>query len=386
MVRDGQRIRVTAQLIKASTDQHLWAETYERDLGDALALQSDIASAIAKQVQAQLTAGQQAQLHSAHPVNPQAYDAYLRGSFHLYNNSLADPVSLNQAKVSFEEAVSKDPNFSNAYSGLADTYIYLVFNGQVTPEEGYSRAHQAVQRSLELDPDNPEAHDVLGMLRWRVDNDWKAADQAFAHSLELSPSYSCAHEDRAAFLAFMGRAKEAEEEFEKSLQLDPTATSIAMEISFQLRDWDRLVESGMREVAGNPKHWKMHAYLGYGFEGQGKLPEAMAEYQKAVDLSNGNPEAKASLGHAYALIGNRTQAGKILRELEQKWKSGQVSPYLAATVYAGLGNKDKAIELLEQASREKSLDVGWTLKPDPRIDNLRSDPRFRDLLHRNNLN
>jgi tetratricopeptide (TPR) repeat protein len=130
----------------------------------------------------------------------------------------------------------------------------------------------------------------------------------------------------------------------------------------------------------------MHANLGTGFEGTGKLPEAIAEYQKAVDLSDGNLDAKASLGHAYAVIGNKVQAEKILRELEQKSANGQASPYLAATIYAGLGNKEKAFELLEQAFREKSLDVGWMLKPDLRTNSLRSDPRFNDLLHRTGLN
>jgi TolB-like protein/Flp pilus assembly protein TadD len=388
VVRDGQRIRVTAQLINAATDQHLWAETYDRDLGDALALQSDVTSAIAKQVQAQLTSGQQAQLRSARPVDPHAYDAYLKGSYHLYNTPLTDLASLNQAKVFFEEAIQRDPNFSGAYSGLANAYLYLVFfgQGQISAEEGYRRAKEADRKALELDPSNAEANEVLGMLHWRVDHDWNAADRAFIHSLELSPSYSCAHEDRALFLAFMGRSKEALEELEKSKQLDPTATSLALPVYFQLRDWDHLVEFGIREVASNPKDWTMHANLGTGFEGTGKLPEAIAEYQKAVDLSDGNLDAKASLGHAYAVIGNKVQAEKILRELEQKSANGQASPYLAATIYAGLGNKEKAFELLEQAFREKSLDVGWMLKPDLRTENLRSDPRFNDLLRRTGLN
>ena len=385
VIREGQRVRVTAQLINASTDQHLWAETYDRDLGDALALQSDVAWAIVKQVQAQLTSGQQAQLRSARPVDPQAYDSYLKGSYHLYNTPLTDPASLNQAKVQFEDAVRRDPNFSGAYSGLANAYLYLAVFGQISTEEGYRRAKEADRKALDLDLNNVEAHEVSGVLAWRVDHDWDAADRAFDHSLALSPSYSCAHEDRALFLAFRGRSQEALEELEKSKQLDPTATALALPVYFQLRDWNHLVEYGIREVASNPKDWTMHSFLGTGFEGTGKLPEAIAEYQKAVDLSNGNLDAIASLGHAYAVIGNKVQAGKILRELEQKSTRGQASPYLAATVYAGLGNKEKAFELLEQAFREKSLDIGWTLKPDLRTENLRSDPRFTNLLRRSGL-
>jgi TolB-like protein/DNA-binding winged helix-turn-helix (wHTH) protein/Flp pilus assembly protein TadD len=384
VVRSGQRVRVTAQLIRASADQHLWAETYERDFSDSLRLQTDVAEAIAQQVRAQLTSEQQAQFRSARPVDPQAYDAYLKGSYYLYNSQITVPGPLNQAKDYFEEAIRRDPNFSRAYSGLANAYIYLVFfgQGQISAEEGYKYAKEANRKALELDPENAEAYDVLGQLDWHADFDWSAADRAFNQSLTLAPSYSCAHEDRAMFLAFMGRPAEALAEVEKSKQVDPSATSIELAVYFQLRDWSRLVENGIREATSNPNEWTVHANLGAGFEGMGKLPEAIAEYQRAIDLSNGSLDAIASLGHAYAVIGNRVGAEKILRGLEQKSKKGQASPYLAATIYAGLGNKDRAFELLEEAYREKSLDVAWTLRPDLRTDNLRSDPRFQNLLRR----
>ncbi len=384
VVRSGQRLRITAQLIRASADQHLWAETYERDLGDALTLQSDVAGAIAQQVRAELTSDRQAQSYSLRPVDPQAYDAYLKGSYYLYNSQITVPGPLNQAKTYFEEAIRKDPNFSPAYSGLANSYVFLVFfgQGQIPAEEGFKRAKDADRKALELDPENAEAYDVLGQLAWHADFDWSAADRAFSKSLALSPSYSCAHEDRAMFLAFMGRSAEALAEVEKSKQVDPLATGVELAVYFQLRDWSRLVENGIREAASNPSDWTVHANLAAGFEGIGKLPEAIAEYQKASDLSNGSLDVIASLGHAYAVIGNRAEAEKILRALEQKSKKGQASPYLAATIYAGLGNKEKALELIEQAYREKSLDIAWSVKPDLRTDSLRSDPRFQNLLRR----
>lgn len=387
VVRSGQRVRITAQLIRASADQHLWAETYERDLGDALRLQSDVAGAIAQQVRAKLTSEQRAKFRSARPVDPQAYDAYLKGSYYLYNSDTSVPGPLKQAKVNFEEALRKDPNFSPAYSGLANAYLYLVLYGQgeVSKEEGFAKAKEDVSKALDLDPDNPEAYDVLGQLKWRADLDWNAADRAFNRSLALSPSYSCALEDRTLFLAFMGRSAEALAEIEKSKQVDPEATYLDLGVYFQLRDWSRLVDAGFRESSANPTEWTAHASLGTGLEGGGRLPEAIAEYQKAVDLSNGNLDALASLGHAYAVIGNKGAAEKILRKLEQASKMGQASPYLAATIYAGLGNKDKAFDLLEQAYRGKSLDIAWTLKPDLRVDSLRADRRFQDLLRRTGL-
>ncbi len=388
VVRSGQRMRITAQLIRASSDQHLWAETYDRDLGDGLQLQSDVAAAIAQQVRVELTSesasARQAPVHSPRPVDAQAYDAYLKGSYYLYNSQITMPGPLNQARDYFEEAIRRDPKFSAAYSGLANSYVYLVFfgQGQLSAEKGWKAAGEADRKALGLDPDNAEAYDVLGQLNWHADFDWNAADRAFSHSIALSPNYSCAHEDRAMFLAFMGRSAEALAEVEKSKQLDPSASGIEPEVYFQLRDWPHLVESAMREASSNPGEWTAHAKLGAGLEGMGKLPEAITEYQKAVELSNGSSDAIASLGHAYAVIGNRVQAEKILRGLERTSKQGQASPYLAATIYAGLGNKDKAIELIEQAYREKSLDVAGLLKSDLRTDNLRSDLRFQNLLHR----
>jgi len=386
VIRSAQRVRITAQLIHASTDHHLWAETYERDIGDALRLQSNIAQAITVQVQAQLTPQLEAHFRSARPVNPESYEAYLKGRYYIYNHQFTMPGPLNQAKTHFEEAIKKDPSFSSAYSGLADSYLYLVFygQGQMPAADGYKLARQAAQKALELDENNGEAYDVLGELSLHADLDWDAAERAFKQSLALAPSFSCAHEDRAIFLAFRGLREEALAGIEKSKQIDPGPNSglAELEVYFQLRDWEHLVKAGQREAASNPDEWAVHAHLGVGYEGTGRLPEAIAEYQKALELSNGNFDQIASLGHAYAVMGRRAEAQRLLRGLEQKVKAGQASPYLAATIYAGLGKKDRAFQLIEEAYREKSLDVSGILKPDLRTDNLRTDPRFEDLLHR----
>jgi TolB-like protein/DNA-binding winged helix-turn-helix (wHTH) protein/Flp pilus assembly protein TadD len=386
VVRSWQRVRVTAQLIRGSADQHLWAETYDRDLGDALQLQSDVARAITEQVRAKLTPELKAQFSTSRSVDPEAYDSYLRGRYHIYNESFTDPKSLNQAKDSFEEAIRRDPNFSAAYSGLAETYICLVWfgNGEITAADGYRLARNAVQRALELDPNNGEAYDALGELNWHADLDWKAAEQSFNKAIALAPSFSCAHENHAMLMALMGHRDEALRELEKVQQIDPGPDSAGIDLAvyLQLRDWEHLLESSRADLVSDPSNADLHLYLGIALEGKGKLTEAIAEYQKAIELSNGATDSVAYLAHAYAVIGNRAEAKKLLRNIEENSKS----PYYAATIYASLGQKDKAMELIEKAYSEKSSELAWDVKFDLRTDNLRSDPRFEDLLRRTRLN
>ena len=386
IVRSGQRVRITAQLIRAPADQHVWAETYERDLGDVLRLQSDVAQAITQQVRAQLTPELREQFGAAKAVDPAAYEAYLKGRYYLYNQSFSDPISLNQAKANFEEAIRKDPNLSPAYSGLGETYLGLVWfgRGQISAADGYRSARGLVQRALELDPNNGEAYDSLGELKWHADLDWNAAERSFEKSLALAPSFSCAHEDRAMLMAQMGHRDEALKELEKVKQIDPGPDSagIASAVYLQLRDWEHLREASRADLVSDPNSADLHLYLGIAFEGTDKLPEAIAEYQKAVELSDGAPDSVAYLAHAYAVIGNRAEAEKILRKIEEESKLGKASSYYVATIYAGLGQKDKALELIEKAYSEKSTELAWDVKFDLRTDNLRSDPRFQNLLQR----
>ena len=384
VMRSGNHVRITAQLLHAPTDKHLWAESYERDLGDVLRLQSQVAQAIAVQVRAQLTPQQQARFRSAGSVNPDAYEAYLRGRYYLSNQfTMAEP--LNMAKSYFEESIRKDPGFALAYSGLADSYVWSAFFGQVqSPDRTYRSAKEALRKALELDDSIGEAHDTLGLLSWRSEWNWNAAEREFNRAIALAPSYSCAHEDRAVYLSFMGRRAEALAEIAKSSELDPGPSSAMAEsaVYYQLRDYQSLVEASRMGVVSYPNEWVEHNSLGVGYEGTRKLLEAISEYQKAIEMSNGNLDPTAALAHAYAVIGRRAEAEKILRDLERKSKSGYVSPYIMATVYAGLGEKDKAFDFLERAYQERSLDVSWFLKADLRIDNLRSDPRFQDLVRR----
>ena len=383
VTRSGLRVRITAQLIHAPTDHHLWAETYERDLGDVLKLQSEVAEAIAQQVQAQVTPQQQTRLRSARTVNPEAYEAYLRGRYYFVNQFMVVE-SLKKAKGYFEESIRKDPGFALAYAGLADAYVYLALSRAWPQDRAYASAKDALRKAMELDDSIGQIHDTLGVLAWRFDWDWSAAEQEFSRAIQLTPSYSCGQEDRGVFLGFLGQRAGALAAVETSNRIDPGSSSAMSEAAtyYQLRDYQGLVKAGQREVLANPDEWSGHFNLGIGFEGAGKLVEAISEYQKAIEMSNGNDDVTAYLAHAFVRIGKRAEAKKILLDLERKSKSAYVSPYTIATVYAGLDDKDKSLQLLEQALQERSLEASWHIQADLRIDNLRADPRFQNLLRR----
>jgi len=383
VTRSGLRVRITAQLIHAPSDHHLWAETYERDLGDVLKLQSEVAEAIAQQVQAQVTPQQQARLRSARAVNPEAYEAYLRGRYYL-SNQFTITESLKKAKGYLEESIRKDPGFAVAHASLADAYVYLGLSRALPRDQAYASAKEALQKATELDDSIGQIHDTLGVLAWRFDWDWSAAEREFSRAIELAPSYSCGQEDRAIFLGFLGRRMDALGAVDTSNRIDPGPSSAMTEAAtyYQLRDYPALVKAGQREVLSDPNEWSGHFNLGIGYEGTGKLREAIAEYQKAIEISNGSDDVTASLAHAFASIGEKAEAKKILHDLQRKSRSTYVSPYTIATVYAGLDDKEKSLALLEQAFQEKSLEASWHIHADPRIDNLRSDPRFQNLLRR----
>jgi TolB-like protein/DNA-binding winged helix-turn-helix (wHTH) protein len=382
VIRSGQRVRVTSQLIQAPTDRHLWAETYDRDLGDILQLQGEVADAIAQQVRAQLTPTQQAQLHSAHAVSPAAYDAYLKGHL-IFTTEFTKPASLKKAQHYFEEAIQNDPNFALAYSGLADTYVYLAFTGALQKDQAYRSAKEILAKAVALDDTVGEAHDTLGNLSSNFDWDWAAADREFNRAIALAPSYSCAHEDRASFLALMGRRTEALDEIAKIDQLDYGFSAAHTEtgVYYELRDYPRLIEASQRGLLLDPKDGGHHYTLGVGYEGMGRLQEAISEYQKAIALL-GDSQSVVSLAHAYSAVGRKAEADKILHDLERKLRGPSASPYTMATIYAARGENDNAFEFLEKAYSEKSLELPSSLKSDPLLDSLRPDPRFQNLLQR----
>jgi len=261
--------------------------------------------------------------------------------------------------------------------------MFLTAFHHLSPDVGYGSAKEMLRKARELDDSVSEAHSALGLLSWR-EWDWATAERELKYAVTLSPSDGCARATYSNYLAWSGQRAAALAQITTSREVDSSGSYASTESDayYQLREYEHLVEASRNGVASDPNEWLEHYTLGVGYEGLGKRAEAISEYQKAIEMSDGDQDPVASLAHVYAVTGRRAEAEKILHGLERKSKNAYVSPYMVATIYAGLGDKDRALEFLERAYHERSWDIAWFLKADLRMDNLRSDPRFQDLVRR----
>ena len=378
-LRSDDTVRITVQLISASTGQHLWAQTYEQSFNSIIALQDNVAKDVAEQIHADLQLGHASNLET----NGIAYEAYLRGRSYVFAG-FDTPQTLRRAQHYFEQAIQADPNFAPAYSGLAQSYVLLSEFRWVSPNDAYRPAREAIQKALQLNPTIGEAHTALGWLSWRHDWDWQTAENEYRHGCELSPNDVDAHQALTWFLAWHGRTTEALAEIARIRQIDP-AQALPLDaagIYYHQRNYKSLVDVGEKSVALRPDFWVSHYFLGVGYEGSGQLSGAIAEYKKAVEMSQGDTDPTAQLAHAYAIAGQRAAAEQILDRLKEDAKTRYVSPYMVATIYAGLNDREEAFEFLEKAYTERSTDLPYFIKADLRLDQIRSDPRFQDLFRR----
>jgi len=381
--RSGDKVEITVQLIQAPTDRHLLAKSYERGLRDVLALQRDIARAITDEIKAKLTPGERATLASSHPVNPEAYEAYLEGRY-FWNKRTENAV--RTAAEYFQRAVDKDPTYARAYAGLADAYSVLGSWSldALPPSEVLPKARAAVTKALQLDDSIAEAHTALAGIKSSYDWDWQGASIEFRRAIELNPSYATSHQWYSQYLTQLGRFDEGIAEAAKAHSIDPLSLIVGAEIGCRLywaRRYDDAIEPIQKALELDPNFPVAHRYLGQVYEQKGMYKEAVAEFARAVALSESNPISLAALGHAYAVSGQRSKAIMVLKQLKELSKRRYVSSYDMALIYAGLGETDQAQEWLERAYRDRSP---WMvhLKVDPRLDPLRSDPRFQDLIRR----
>jgi len=382
VLRSGKRVRITAQLIHAATDQHLWAESYERDLRDVLSLQSEVARAIANEIQVKLTPQEQARLVSARSIDPEAYQLYLKGRFYWNKRTEA---GLKKGIEYFHQAIDLDPNYALAYAGIADCYSLLGWDlfGALPPREALPIAKAAAKKALETDDSLAEAHNSLAWTKLAFDWDWMGAEREFKRAIELNPGYAVAHHWYAECLAGMGRYAEALAEIRQAQELDPLSLIISSIVGWVLyfdRKDDQAIAEFRKALELDPNFWVAHWTLGRAYEQKAMFVEAIAEIQKAIDFSGGSPLSLAALGHTYAVWGMRAEAERVLNELKEL-PEGYISPYGIAAIHAGLGEKDQAFIWLEKAYEERSGWLIW-LRAEPISDPLRSDPRFQDLLRR----
>ncbi|MGC2331026.1 MAG: winged helix-turn-helix domain-containing protein [Candidatus Acidiferrales bacterium] len=378
----GDGLRITAQLIRADDQTHLWAREYDRPIGDLAKLQGEVAKDIARQIQIQLTPQEQVALSGEYAPVPEAYRSYLRGRYNLNRRSIA---GMTTAIGAFNEAIVEDPNYAPAYSGLADTYNLLIFYGYFPGAQGIPKAKAAANRAVELDDNSAEAHASLGYVDFMWDMNWHDAEKQFQRAIELDDSYSPAHHWYAMLLAALGRREASLAQIHQAQQLDPVsliATTAAAYVSYFVRDYgaaDKLCESALQR---DPNFIVAHTVLGLTREQQGRPEAAIAEFQKTLALSGSRPAVYLDyLGHAYAAAGKRAEAEAVLSELDGRVKPGGASPVYRAATLAALGSKDQAIDAIEGsfARGGGGSETVW-LNVDPRYDALRSDPRFQRLL------
>ena len=381
VLRSGDQVRITAQLIEASTDKHLWSQSYEGELRDTLALQNRVASAIADQIRINLTPQEQAALKNVKVVNPEAYESYLKGRY-FWNKRTAD--GLKVALAYFNQAIEEDPKYAQAYSGLADTYA-LLGDWQyavMTPKEAFPKAKAAAIKALELDSTLGEAHNSLAFVLDGFDWDLDSAGKEFRRAIELNPGYATAHHWYAWHLSLLGRYDEAIAEMRKAENLDPLSLIINADLAELLvlaHSYDESIRQSRKTIEMDPNFALAHNQLAQAYLQKHMYDEAVAELQKAVQLSGDSPTCIANLARAYVASGKRSEAVKLLNDLKKRSNPGYSNASEIAMIYASLGDTDQAMNWLEKGYEER-FNPGVLLRPG--FDPLRSDSRFQNLVHR----
>jgi len=380
--RSGERVHVRAQLIHAASDSHLWAADYDRDSRDILDLQSEVARAIASEVSIKITPAEQRLLVPKRTIARAAIDNYLQGRYFWNRRTEED---MRKAIGYFEAAISADANYAQAYAGLADSYNQLgtVMIGVMPPSEARRTGEIAARKGLEIDNEVAEAHAALAyenFFNWN----WASAEEEFKRSIQLNPNYASAHSHFALYLVARERIDEAVAETNRAQELDPLSLSISASRGFLLmnaRRYEEAIEQERRVIAIDPNHYQAHWFLALTYLANRQIDQAIATSEKAVAISNRAPAALGVLGMAYGAAGRKGEANQILNELLQLEKQRYVSPMAFVYVYTGLGNKDQSFAWLEKAHQERSNGIAF-FKVSPTVDQLRSDPRFADLLKR----
>jgi tetratricopeptide (TPR) repeat protein len=380
VLREGGQVRITAQLIQASTNQHLWAESYQRDLRGVLALQGEIASVIADKVRVAVTPNERTRLASARPVNPEAYEAYLKGKF--YVNKMT-PEGYEKGLAYMQQAIDKDPTNPLPHAGLALAYSVI---GHDRFPDAFARARAATQKALELDENLAKAQEALAEGKLYEEWDWTGAEQAFRRVLTLNPNLPEAHAHYGWYLQLVGRMDASLAEMRRAQELDPLTPMYTAWLGWEY--WcagqnDKAIEEARKSLELDPNFNEGLALLGYAYAEKGMYAEAIAAHQK---LAATDPAWKWPLARTYAQAGRKDEARRTLAKFlgEKPKPTGAQAGWFLAEIYAALGEKDEAFRWLEAAYKERNSLMPW-IRDNPAYAPLRSDPRFQDLVRRMNF-
>jgi len=381
VLRSGERVRITAQLIRVPADKHVWAQSYEGDIRDTLALQNKVARAIVEQIRVTLNRHERAALEHAKAVNPEAFQAYLAGRY-FWNKRTGD--GLKKAIDYFNQAIEKDPNYAQAYAGLADAYALSGDweYGILSPEDAFPKAKAAATKALALDNNLAEAHTSLAFVLDLYDWDWESAEQEYKRAIALNPGYATAHHWYAWHLIVMGRNSEALAESRKAESLDPLSPIISADLADALcvaHLYDESVQQSRKTLEMHPYFAVAHYELGQAFAQKHMYTEAIGELRRAIELSGGNTAFDSKLAYAYAISGRTEEAIKIVKDLEvRQGRPSSTDPHIAL-IYVGLGDHDQAMSWLNKAYQAR---FNPSILMRPAFDPLRSDGRFQNLLRR----
>nr|MBA2703849.1 tetratricopeptide repeat protein [Blastocatellia bacterium] len=381
--RAGERVRVTAQLINVRNNAPLWSETFDEKFTDIFTVQDTISERVVQALTLTLT-GEEKKLLTKRPTsNTEAYQAYLKGRY-FWNKRTEE--GYKRAIEYFEESIEKDPRYAQAYAGLADSYALLgsMGNAVLPRSEAMPRAKLAAEKALLIDETLAEAHASLAFVLMHFEWDWPGAEREFKRAIELNPSYATAHHWYAYYLLARGRTDESLAEIKRAQEIDPLSLIINTDVGemyFFARQYDRAIEQCQKTRELDPDFDLAVRLLGWTYLQKGMHEKAIAELQRAVSLSQGRRDSTALLGYAYGVVGKREEAKEVLSELKEIGKRSYVGPFEIALIYTGLNEKDQAFAWLEKAYDERSGSL-ILLNADPALDGLRSDRRFADLVRR----
>ena len=383
VLRSGGKVRITAHLIRAATDEQLWAESYERDLQNVFELQNDVARAIVERIRVNTTPQEKTRLSGGRTIDPAAHEAYLKGVY--YWNKGRDPEFVSKEVEYFNDAIEKDPSYAAPYAGLAGTYLAMGTYGMLVGEDAVRNARPAAMKAIELDPQSAEAYAALGRLRAQYDWDWAGAESELRRAIELNPNYAVGHAWYALLLIATGRADEAVSESKRARELDPFSVTInegSAWLLYMAHRYDESIAQGRMTIELDPTFSPAHETVAMSYEAEGSVGAAFAEYQKWAEVAGYDARIIAALKSAYDARGIKGYIRKRLEMEQQEMKeTGNVWSFQMAHLYARLGDREQTFSWLERAYTERH-DRMFLLKADPIFDDLHSDPRFVDLLRR----